>query len=386
VASTDTYIAHPQTGGPSGSYVQPQTPYSGGSRFSHAQNEAVINAEHVVHLSLTEGLDVYWPFGNSVLENVFKVFKQKELLEDAIIIYRVQRAPERRIFKIDVGNMPSHMAMAYVERVKNEVWQRRIPTQTGGGNNMMDATYNPLSTNEDYFFPQTADGRGSSVETLQGGQNLGEITDLRFFTNKLFRGLRIPASYLPTGIDDGTQTISDGKVGTALIQEWRFNQYCKRLQRMIVTKLNAEFKLFMRWRGINIDNQLFDLVFEEPQNFAQYRQAEIDAARIATFTQLEQIPYLSKRFLMTRYLGLSEMEMKENEMMWKEEQGKTEEAAAAEQPNLRAVGITPGGIAGDLENVEMPAGGEAGAPPEAGAGAPATAAAPTGAAAPAPVI
>jgi hypothetical protein len=380
VASTDTYIAHPQTGGPSGSYVQPQTPYSGGSRFSHAQNEAVINAEHVVHLSLTEGLDVYWPFGNSVLENVFKVFKQKELLEDAIIIYRVQRAPERRIFKIDVGNMPSHMAMAYVERIKNEVWQRRIPTQTGGGNNMMDATYNPLSTNEDYFFPQTADGRGSTVDTLQGGSNLGEITDLRFFTNKLFRGLRIPASYLPTGIDDGTQTISDGKVGTALIQEWRFNQYCKRLQRMIVTKLNAEFKLFMRWRGINIDNQLFDLVFEEPQNFAQYRQAEIDAARIATFTQLEQIPYLSKRFLMTRYLGLSEMEMKENEMMWKEEQGKTEEAAAAEQPNLRAVGITPGGIAGDLENVEMPAAGEAGAMPDtAGAapvGAPATAGAP----------
>jgi hypothetical protein len=383
VASTDTYVAHPQTGGPSGSYVQPQVPYAGGSRFSHAQNEAVINAEHVVHLSLTEGLDVYWPFGNSVLENVFKVFKQKELLEDAIIIYRVQRAPERRIFKIDVGNMPSHMAMAYVERVKNEVWQRRIPTSTGGGNNMMDATYNPLSTNEDYFFPQTADGRGSSVETLAGGQNLGEITDLRFFTNKLFRGLRIPASYLPTGIDDGTQTVSDGKVGTALIQEWRFNQYCKRLQRMIVNKLNAEFKLFMRWRGINIDNQLFDLVFEEPQNFAQYRQAEIDAARIATFTQLEQIPYLSKRFLMTRYLGLSEMEMKENEMMWKEEQGKTEEAAAAEQPNLRAVGITPGGIAGDLENVEMPAGGEAGAAAggeaAAGAGAPATAGAPAAA-------
>lgn len=383
VASTDTYVAHPQTGGPSGSYVQPQVPYAGGSRFSHAQNEAVINAEHVVHLSLTEGLDVYWPFGNSVLENVFKVFKQKELLEDAIIIYRVQRAPERRIFKIDVGNMPSHMAMAYVERVKNEVWQRRIPTQTGGGNNMMDATYNPLSTNEDYFFPQTADGRGSSVETLQGGQNLGEITDLRFFTNKLFRGLRIPASYLPTGIEDGSQSYTDGKVGTALIQEWRFNQYCKRLQRMIAHKLNAEFKLFMRWRGINIDNQLFDLVFEEPQNFAQYRQAEIDAARIATFTQLEQVPYLSKRFLMTRYLGLSEMEMKENEMMWKEEQGKTEEAAAAEQPNLRAVGITPGGIAGDLENVEMPAGGEAGAVPggeaTAGAGAPATAGAPAAA-------
>jgi hypothetical protein len=350
VSTSDTFINHPQVGGPSGAYVQPSAPWGGGSRFTHAQNEAAINAEHIVHLSLTEGLDIYWPFGNSVLENVFKVFKQKELLEDAIIIYRVQRAPERRVFSIDVGNMPSHMAMAYVERIKNEIHQRRIPTQTGGGSNMMDATYNPLSQMEDYFFPKTADGRGSSVDTLAGAANLGEITDLRFFTNKLFRGLRIPASYLPTGVDDGTQAVNDGRVGTALIQEWRFNQYCKRLQAMIVDKLDQEFKLFMRWRGINIDSQLFDLTFEEPQNFAQYRQADIDSARIATFTQLEAYPYLSKRWLMKRYLGLSEQEMSENETMWAEEQGDVEQAPS-ENPNLRSVGISPGGIAGDLENV-----------------------------------
>jgi hypothetical protein len=67
-------------------------------------------------------------------------------------------APERRVFYIDVGNMPSHMAMGFVERVKNEIHQRRIPTMSGGGNKM-DATYNPLSINEDYFFPQTAEGQ-----------------------------------------------------------------------------------------------------------------------------------------------------------------------------------------------------------------------------------
>jgi Bacteriophage T4-like portal protein (Gp20) len=371
VSTSDTFSNHPQVGGPSGAYVQPRTPYSGGSRFSHAQNEAVVNAEHVVHLSLTEGLDIFWPFGNSVLENIFKVFKQKELLEDSIIIYRVQRAPERRMFKIDVGNMPTHMAMAFIERIKNEINQRRIPTQTHNGQNMMDATYNPLQTNEDFFFPQTADGRGSSVEILPGGQNLGEITDLKFFTNKLFRGLRIPASYLPTGIDDGTQTMSDGKVGTALIQEWRFNQYCKRLQSMIVDKLDQEFKMFMRWRGINIDGQIFELHFNEPQNFAQYRQADIDSAKIATFTQLEQYPYFSKRFLMKRYLGLSEIEMSENEISWAEEKGKAESADAG-QANLRNVGITPGGLASDLENVAPPPGAEgvAGAPGGAEAGAP----------------
>jgi len=362
INTSDINVNHPQVGGPSGAYVQPKNPYGGGSRFSHAQNEQTVNAEHIVHLSLTEGLDFSWPFGNSVLENVFKVFKQKELLEDAIIIYRVQRAPERRIFYIDVGNMPSHLAMAFVERVKNEVHQRRIPTQTGGGQNMMDATYNPLSTNEDYFFPQTAEGRGSKVDTLPGGQNLGEITDLHFFTNKLFRGLRIPASYLPTGLDDGTSggaAFSDGRVGTALIQEWRFNQYCMRLQRMIAEKLDAEFKLFLRWRGINIDGNLFELKFNEPQNFASYRQAEVDQARITSFTQLESFPYLAKRFLLTRYLGLTEEELADNETMWAEEQGDVINAPSGEA-GLRSVGISPGGLDTDLQNAEMPLGGAEG--------------------------
>ena len=387
ISTSDTYINHPQVGGPSGSYVQPATPYSGGSRFTHAQNEAAVNAEHVVHLSLTEGLDVYWPFGNSVLENIFKVFKQKELLEDSIIIYRVQRAPERRIFKIDVGNMPSHMAMAFVEKVKNEIHQRRIPTKTGGGYNMMDATYNALSMNEDFFFPVTADQRGSSVEVFPGGQNLGEITDLRFFTNKLFRGLRIPSSYLPTGLDDGTQAVNDGRVGTALIQEWRFNQYCKRLQSMIVDKLDHEFKMFMRWRGINIDGDLFDLIFQEPQNFAQYRQADIDSARIATFVQLEPLPYFSKRFLMKRYLNMTEQEMSENETMWMEERGEMEEAPA-DDVGMRSIGITPGGLDSDLAAAEVPAAGaEAGAPgaPGAEAGGMPGAPAPAAGAVPAPV-
>jgi len=351
LTSSDVAMPSPQTGGASGGYTQPNAPQGGGSRFNRAQNETAINAEHIVHLSLTEGLDYTWPFGASVLENIFKVYKQKELLEDAIIIYRVQRAPERRVFKIDVGNMPSHMAMAFVERIKNEVHQRRIPTQTGGGQNMMDATYNPLSTNEDFFFPVTADGRGSSVDTLPGGSNLGEITDLHFFTNKMFRGLRIPSSYLPSGLDDGTSngnTYSDGRVGTALIQEWRFNQYCMRLQRMIVEKLDSEFKMFMRWRGINIDGNLFDLQFNEPQNFASYRQAEVDGARIASFTNLESYPYLSKRFLMTRYLGLTEEELSENERMWREEQGDAA-SAPADSAGLRSVGISPGNITGDLE-------------------------------------
>jgi hypothetical protein len=327
----------------------------GNSRFTQAMNETCIDARHVVHIGLNEGLDFFWPFGQSILENIFKVYKQKELLEDSVLIYRVQRAPERRIFKIDVGNMPSHMAMQFVERVKNEMHQRRIPTNTGGGANMMDASYNPLSINEDYFFPQTAEGRGSSVETLPGGQNLGEIDDLKYFNNKMARGLRVPSSYLPTGPDDSNLAMNDGRVGTALIQEYRFNQYCIRLQNLIMQKLDDEFKMFLRWRGFNLDSGLFKLNLCAPQNFASYRQAELDTSRIGSFTQLEQLPYMSKRFMMKRYLGLSEEEIAENEQYWEEERADPQLQTTQGQ-DLRSIGITPAGLESDISTGEELAG------------------------------
>jgi hypothetical protein len=348
---------------PSGAYVAPYNytapnagaggQGSGGSRFSAAMNETVVDAKHVIHLGLSEGLDFYWPFSMSVLETIYRVFKQKELLEDAVLIYRVSRAPERRIFKIDVGNMPSHMAMAFVERVKNEIHQRRIPSHTGGGSgqNIMDSSYNPLSINEDYYFPQTADGRGSSVETLPGGSNLGEIDDLKYFNNKMCRGLRVPSSYLPTGPDDSDRPMNDGRVGTALIQEYRFNQYCERLQRLIINKLDDEFKMFMRWRGFNIDSSLFSIAFNPPQNFASYREAELDTTRVSTFQALEQIPYMSKRFLLKRYLGLTEEEIQENETLWNEERTEAEMPPATGQ-DLRGVGVTPADFESDITTGE----------------------------------
>ena len=321
---------------------------STGGRFALGETEYAINAEHVVHLSLSEGLDNNFPFGNSLLENIFKVFKQKELLEDAILIYRIQRAPERRVFHIDVGNMPGHMAMAFVERVKNEIHQRRIPSQTGGGSNVIDSAYNPLSINEDYFFPQTAEGRGSKVETLQGGQNLGEIDDLKYFTNKLFRGLRIPSSYLPTGADDSQASFNDGRVGTAYIQELRFNKYCERLQALVASVFDEEFKMYMYTRGVNIDANLFELKFNPPLNFASSRQAQLDTERINTFSTIQQVPYMSKRFAMKRFLGLSDEEIAENERLWGEEQGKGQPTMTDAAGELRSAGLSAAGIEGDL--------------------------------------
>ena len=281
-----------------------------------------IPAEHIVHFSLTNGMDINWPFGNSILEQVYKAYKQKELLEDAILIYRVHRAPERRVFYVDVGNMPSHKIMAYLERVKNEINQRRIPTKTGGNQSIMDATFNPMSMTEDFFFPQNADGRGSRVDTLPGGEGLGQINDLDYFNNTLKLGLQIPPAYLPGASSDDSAVYNDGRATTALISEYRFSKYCERLQSFVNDTFDLEFKLYLKSEGVEIDSSLFQLGLNVPQNFARYRQIELDNSRISTWQSIVETPYISKRFALERWLGLTEEEVVKNEEMWKEENAK----------------------------------------------------------------
>lgn len=206
------------------------------------------------------------------------------------------------------------------------------------------------SINEDYFFPRTAEGRGSDVTLLQGGQNLGEIDDLRYFTNKLFRALRIPSSYLPTGSDDGGSSFNDGRVGTAFIQELRFNKYCERLQSLMNEPFDTEFKLYLHNKGINIDSNIFDIKFNPPQNFAAYRQAEMDTARVNTFNTMVAVPFVSKRFALERFLGLTKEEIAQNETLWQEENIDEDQYLSASS-ELRSAGITANDIAGDVSGL-----------------------------------
>lgn len=290
-----------------------------------------VAADHVLHISLSEGVDATWPFGISLLEAAFKTYKQKELLEDSIIIYRVQRAPERRVFYIDVGDAPLQAAEAMVERFKQQLHQRHVPNFTEDRSMILDAAYNPLSMIEDYFIPRSSDDKGSRVELLSGGQNLGEIQDLEYFDRKMRRALRVPNSYMTSGTEERA-IFSDGRVGTAFIQEYRFVQYCKRLQSLIVPYFDSEFKVWLRNRDVRIDVHSFRLRFPEPQNFAKYRQIEIDQARMSIFNSLQNVPWLSKRFVASRFLGMTQDEIVENEKLRLEEMGITVEPSSAAGP------------------------------------------------------
>lgn len=306
----------------------------------------LIPAEHVIRFTLNDDVSDTAPFGESVLRAAYRTFKQKEMLEDAVLIYRIQRAPERRVFYVDVGKMPPPRVRVYLEQFKNELRQKRIPSFTGGKNEV-DSVYNPQTQSEDFFFPVRPDGRGTKVETLPGGQGLGELSELDYFMDKLFRGLKIPLSYMKTG--EGAGMFNDGQVGVAYMQELQFSLYIQFLQTHIETVLDQEFKLFLRQTNIHVDETSFRLQLPEPTNFGTYRRQQADQALLNNFSTASGQNSLSVRFAQKKYLQLTEEEILENERLKREELGLNPEGGAADYPLLYGgEGGGPGDIGGDL--------------------------------------
>ena len=166
------------------------------------------------------------------------------------------------------------------------------------------------SMNEDFFFAQRPEGKGSRVEVLPGGQGLGELADLEYFQWKVFRGLRIPLSFMREGQDGAV--INDGQVGVAYIQELRFALFVKRLQRYIARVMDKEFKRYLHASGINIDTSIFNLKMPDPENFGIYRQQKLDSELLNTMSSASSITWLSGRFAGKKYLQLTDEEGIEN--------------------------------------------------------------------------
>lgn len=291
-----------------------QSSLGGGQQY----DTEFVPANEMIRFSLNDDMSAVAPFGESILSPVYRAHKQKELLEDAIIIYRTVRAPERRVFYIDVGKMPPAMTKKYLEQIKNEIRQRKIPSADGGKTNV-DSVYNPASMSEDFYFAQRADGKGSRVETLPGGQGLGELADLEYFQNKVFRGLRVPISWMNEV--NGGAVWNDGKVGQAYIQELRFGKYVERLQGYVNKVVDVEFKRYLRENKINIDESMYKIALPDATDFEMYRQAESDAALLSSYGSADGIPYISKRQALKRFMQWTDDEVLANEALVCEERG-----------------------------------------------------------------
>lgn len=305
----------------SGGYVNNSrpSPTQQQTGYNANNNIAAISADNIVHLSTNVDNITLFPFGLSVLENVYKLYIQKMLLQDCVLMYRIKNAPDRLVFKIPVGNVPRMMRRSYMERCKNEMTQRRMPSKSSDGVfNTSDVTYDALAMNEDFWLPVDTGNIQPAVEQLKGGQSLGEITDLNYWDAQIVRASKVPQSWQPMGTTDSTRNVPTTTAGV-LVQEDRFYRYCNRLKAILISPFDEEFKAFLSRSGINVQGDGFDLTFLESSNLNEMTELDIQGRYLQNFQSAVGMPYLSKRFAMKKWLGLSEEEFAENERMYAEE-------------------------------------------------------------------
>lgn len=330
------------------------------SMTSGMRNTKVIPAAHIVHISRSEGKfagasgdddpsDRYnnrWPFGESWLEMASKTFKQRELLEDSVLIHRVQRAPSRTVWYIDVGRQRADKANWAVNNFKNELNQKRIPQFLGNtmGDRTVDSVYNPISQLEDIYIPVSFEQRGSKVETLEG-QPWNELPDLQYFTKKMMRGLRVPHTWM-LGPEEGGSVFSDGRVGVAYQEEIQFSRFVSREQRTFEEMFDREFKLYCKFRDVNVGPADYELRFNPPDNFVEFRDNARDQDNIAVWQAIKDEPYVSKRKALEMYLKWSKDDIVESERMVLEETFSAKDAMAF--GDMAGGGLGGGGLGAPL--------------------------------------
>jgi len=210
------------------------------------------------------GNDKYAPYGVSVLEPVRRVFRQLTLLEDAMMAYRVVRSAERRVFYIDIGNIPSDQVEQYMEQIKTQMKRNMIVDPDTG---RVDLRYNPMNLEEDFFIP-TRGGESSRIETLAGGQITGDIEDVEYLRDKLFSGLKIPKSYL-------AQAEASEDKATLAQKDIRFARTVQRLQRAMLSELEKICVVHLYTLGFrNKDLTCFKLALNNPSKIAELQELE----------------------------------------------------------------------------------------------------------------
>mgnify|MGYP003627937280 FL=1 len=249
------------------------------------------------------GNDRHAPYGTSVLDPGRRIWRQLCLLEDAMIAYRVVRAPERRVFKIDVGNIPPQDVPQYMEKVKTEMKRNQLVDANTG---RVDLRYNPLSLEEDYFIPMRG-GVGSEISSLVGASSLNDIDDVKYMRDKLFAAIKIPQSYL-TNLEGGNEDKT-----TLAQKDIRFARTIQRLQRSVITELEKIAIVHLYTLGFRGQDLLgFNLTLNNPSRLAELQQLEYLRTKFETATSIPEGTY-SKRWVAHNILGLSDEEFLRNQ-------------------------------------------------------------------------
>jgi hypothetical protein len=229
------------------------------------QGNQVLENWQIAHFRLL-GNDAFLPYGSSVLESARRIWRQLILIEDAMLVYRVIRSPERRVFYIDVGNVPPEDVATYVEQAKTALKRSQVINKTSG---QVDLRYNPMSVDEDYFIPVRGGDSGTRIESLAGGSNTSAIEDVEYIQKKLFAALKIPKAYL--GYDEDI-----GAKATLAQEDIRFSRNIQRIQKTIIAEMNKIAMVHLFAHGFEQEDLLdFTLQLSNPSSLAQQQKLEL---------------------------------------------------------------------------------------------------------------
>jgi len=282
------------------------------------------------------GNDKYAPYGTSILEPARRIWRQLTLLEDAMMAYRIVRSPERRVFYIDIGNIPPNDVEQFMQKIMTQMKRNQVVDPETG---RVDLRYNPLSIDEDYFIPIRA-GQSSRVETLPGGSYTGDIDDVKYLRDKLFAALKVPQSYLSRGEDGG-----DEDKTTLAQKDIRFARTIQRLQRSLLSELEKVGIIHLYVLGFREDDLVsFKLALNNPSKISELQELEHWKTKFETASSATE-GFFSRRWLASKMFGLTDEEFLRNQReMYYDRRFEASLEVVAEMEQAAATGGDAGGV------------------------------------------
>ena len=264
------------------------------------QGNQVLENWQVSHMRLL-GNDAFLPYGSSILEPARRIWRQMILLEDAMMVFRIVRAPARRAFYIDVGNVPPEEIQNYMEQAQASLKKSSIVDRSTG---RVDLRYNPLSIDEDYFIPVRGDASGTKIEEMGGQSIQGETTDVEYIQKKLFAALKVPKAYL--GYEEGL-----GSKATLSQQDIRFARTIARIQRTVLAEMNKLAIIHLYCNGYSGEDLLdFNLQLSTPSTISQLQKLELIKTRFETAATVAGLTGgVDRRWIQKNVLRLTDEEI-----------------------------------------------------------------------------
>ena len=321
-----------------------------GLRFNWKAKAMEFNSWEIAHFRLL-GDDRKLPYGTSMLEKARRIWKQLLLSEDAMLIYRTSRAPERRVFKVFVGNMDDKDVEAYVQRVANKFKRDQVVDKNTGN---VDLRFNQMAVDQDYFIPVRDAAAPNPIDTLPGAQNLSEIADIEYIQKKLLTALRVPKAFL--GFEE---IVGDGK--NLSLMDIRFARTINRIQKCMIAEMNKIAIIHLFLLGFEDELSNFTLGLTNPSSQADLLKVDLWKEKILLYkdavTAIEGIAPVSVSWAKKHVLGFSDEEIKLDL-----QQQRIEKAVGAELTNTATI-ITHSGI---FDNVDKLYGNKSGSTANSG--------------------